>query len=346
MKTVNVGIIGYGLSGRLFHGAIINAVEGFSIKKIVTTNLEKRGQALLDLPDAKIVRASTEIFVDEEIDLVVVSTPNEQHAELAEAALRAGKHVVVEKPFTVTAEEANRLIAISKETGKSISVYHNRRFDSDYRTVKALMATDKLGRIVEYEARFDRFRPEFKENSWKEKKNPGTGLLYDLGSHLIDQALDLFGKPEEVYGDIRSLRQGITDDSFELILYYPDIKVTLKSSMLVKEPSPRFTLYGTAGSYTKYGLDVQEEALRNDERPTNDRWGIEPRGLWGTVDALDTVQKVKSLRGDYRDYYKNIYAHIVNDEALLVTAEQGRDVIAIIEAAIKSNKEKRRIVIE
>jgi predicted dehydrogenase len=346
MKIVNVGIIGYGLSGRLFHGAIINALEGFCIKKVVTTNLEKRAQALEDLPSAKVVRASTEVFVDEEIDLVVIATPNDKHAELAEAAMKAGKHVVVEKPFTVTTEEAHRLIEVAKETGKSISVYHNRRFDSDYRTVKALLETDKLGRIVEYEARFDRFRPDFKENSWKEKELPGSGMLYDLGSHLIDQALDLFGKPEAVYGDIRSLRQGITDDSFELILYYPDIKVTLKSSMLVKEPSPRFTLYGTKGSYSKYGVDVQEGELRNGQRPENDRWGLEPRGLWGTIDALDTVQKVKSLRGDYRDYYQNVYRHLVDGEPLLVTAEDGKMVIKIIEAAIKSNAEKRRIEIE
>lgn len=346
MKTLNVGIIGYGLSGRFFHGAIIGATPGFEVKKIVTSDLEKRAQALEDFPSVKVVRAATEVFVDESIDLVIIAAPNAKHAELAETAMRSGKHVVVEKPFTVSTEEADYLIAVSKEVGKCITVYHNRRFDSDYRTVKALMATDKLGRIVEYEARYDRFRPTLKEHAWKEKALPGGGILYDLGSHLIDQALDLFGKPEEVYGDVRALRRGETDDSFEVILYYPEIKVTLKSSMLVKEPSLRFALYGTAGSYTKYGVDVQEDALRNGERPGGEQWGVEPRGLWGTVDSMETKQKVRSLKGDYRDYYRNLYDHIVRGTELIVTAEDGRNVIAVIEAAYRSNSEKRRISIE
>lgn len=346
METLKVGIIGYGLSGRIFHGAILSGTKGFEVKKVVTTDLDKRAQALEDFPLVKVVRAATEVFVDEEIDLVVIAIPNEKHAELAEAAMHSEKHVIIEKPFTVTSEEAERLIQVSKETGKTLSVYHNRRFDSDYRTVKALLETDKLGRIVEYEARFDRFRPEIKENAWREKDMPGSGILYDLGSHLIDQALDLFGKPDEVYGDIRAQREGAIEDNFELILYYPTIKVTLKAGMLVKEPSPRFTLYGTEGSFTKFGLDVQEDDLRNGERPVNERWGLEPRGLWGTIDSVETKQKVKSLRGDYRDYYYNIYDHIVKGEALIVTPEQSKMVIEIIEAAIKSNKEKRRISIE
>jgi len=343
MQTLKVGILGYGLSGRIFHGAIINAVKGFEVTKIVTTDLDKRAQALEDFPAVKVVRAATEVFVDEEIDLVVVAAPNAKHAELAEAAMHAGKHVIIEKPYTVTVDEAKRLIEVAKETDRCLSVYHNRRFDSDFRTVKALLETDKLGRIVEFEARFDRFRPAFKESVWKEKAIPGSGVLYDLGSHLIDQAIELFGLPKEVYADIRAQRQGEADDNFELILYYPEIKVTLKAGMLVKEPSPRFTIYGTQGSFTKYGLDVQEENLRNGERPVNERWGLEPRGLWGTLDSIETKQKVKSLRGDYRDYYQNIYDHLVKGEALIVKPEQAQKVIEIIELAIRSNNEKRRI---
>lgn len=343
MSNINVGIIGYGLSGRLFHGAIINAVEGFEIKKIVTSNLEKRSQALKDFPGVKVVRVATEIFMDEAIDLVIIATPNAHHAELAEAAMRSDKHVVIEKPFTVTSEEADHLIALSKETGKSIAVYQNRRFDSDFKTVKALLESGKLGRVVEYEARFDRFRPNFKANSWREDVLPGSGILYDLGPHLIDQALELFGRPDEVYADIRAQRNGLVDDNFELILYYPEVKVTLKAGVFVKEPSPRFTIYGTEGSFAKYGLDIQEDALRNGERPVSERWGIEPRALWGTIDALDTKQKVKSLRGDYREFYQNLYNHLTNSAPLIVTAEDGRAVIEVIEASFKSNKEKRRI---
>lgn len=345
MKNINVGIIGYGLSGRIFHGAIINAVEGFSIKKIVTTNLEKRDQAIKDIPDVKVVRAATEIFVDEDIDLVVISTPNVKHAELAEAALRSGKHVVIEKPFTVTSKEARDLIDTAKEMNRMISVYHNRRYDSDFRTVKAIIDTGKLGRLVEYEAHFDRFRNTFKDNAWREKDQPGAGILYDLGSHLIDQALCLFGLPTEIYGDIRAQRQGETDDNFELILYYPDLKVTLKAGMLVKELPPHFTLYGTSGSFVKYGLDVQEGHLKEGLRPVDDTWGVEPKDLWGRLDTEDKCQRVKSLRGDYRDYYKNIYNHLRAGDPLDVKAEEACHVIEIIEKAMESNKNKARVAL-
>jgi len=343
MKTLKVGILGYGLSGRIFHGAIMDAVEGFEITKIVTTNLEKRTQALNDFPEAKVVRASTEVFVDEAIDLVVVATPNTKHAELAEAAMRSGKHVVIEKPFTVTTEEAEQLIKVSKETGKMLTVYHNRRFDSDFKTIKALLVSNKLGRVVEYEAHFDRFRNTFKENAWREKDLPGSGILYDLGAHLIDQALCLFGMPNEVYGDIRAQRQGETDDNFEVILYYPDLKVTLKAGMLVKELPPHFTIYGTEGSFVKYGLDVQEGDLRADKRPLDNTWGREPKALWGILNTVDKRQKVKSLQGDYRAFYQNVYNHLVSGEPLAIKAEEAKNVIDIIECAMESNREKKRI---
>ncbi len=345
MKKIRVGIIGYGLSGRIFHGAIMAAVEGFEVAKIVTRNLEKRKQALEDFPMCRVVRTTTEVFMDESIDLVVVSTPNTEHAALAEEAMRSAKHVVVEKPFTVTTEEAEQLIKVSQETGKMLTVYQNRRFDSDFRTVQALLATKKLGRIVEYEAHFDRFRNTFKEDAWREKALPGSGILYDLGAHLIDQVLCLFGLPIEIYADIRAQRKGETDDNFELILYYPDLKVTLKAGMLVKELPPRFALYGTAGSFVKYGLDIQEEALRSDRRPVDETWGEEPKHLWGILNTVETRRRVKSLKGDYRSFYQNVYNHLTIGESLEVTAEEAKEVIRIIECAQLSNCEKKRIQI-
>ncbi len=187
------------------------------------------------------------------IDLVVISTPNTMHFDLAKQAMEAGKHVVIEKPFTVTSQEGQMLLHIAKQTNRILSVYQNRRFDSDFKTVKKIIESGDLGRLVEFESHFDRFRPDIKQNAWREDPLPGSGILYDLGAHLIDQALALFGMPEEVYGDVRLQRHGKVDDNFEVILYYPELKVTLKSSALVKEPLPRFILLGTKGGYMKYG---------------------------------------------------------------------------------------------
>ncbi|MGB3366155.1 MAG: Gfo/Idh/MocA family oxidoreductase, partial [Acidaminobacteraceae bacterium] len=232
MNKVNVGIIGYGLSGRIFHSAIINSLEEFEICKIVTRNSQKRKMALEDNKNIEVVENVSEIFEDDSIDLVVISTPNTSHVELAMQAMNSGKHVVIEKPFTVTSKEALKLINLSKETGKMLSVYQNRRFDGDFKTLKKVIAAGSLGRLVEFESHFDRFRNKLKENAWREDALPGSGILYDLGAHLIDQALDLFGLPDEIYGDIRSQRKGKVDDNFELILYYTDLKVTLKSGSL------------------------------------------------------------------------------------------------------------------
>ena len=343
MKNINVGIIGYGLSGRVFHGIIIKSLPGFTIKKVVTRDTDKKNQAIKDLKDVVVVNNPDDLFKDKEIDLIVICTPNTSHASLAEKAMKANKHVVVEKPFTVTSEEASRLIDISKETKRVLSVYHNRRFDSDYKTVKRIIKEKRLGRLVEFESHFDRFRNDFKTNAWREEALPGSGILYDLGAHLIDQALDLFGMPKEVYGDLRAQRKGKADDNFELILYYTDLKVTLKAGMLVKEELPRFILQGSEGAYVKYGMDVQEEALKSGEIPVDGTWGTEPESLWGVLNTIDDREQIRSEQGDYRDCYKNIYDAVVNDENVIISGVDGINVIKIIEAAVRSNAEKRRI---
>ena len=342
---VTVGIIGYGLSGRIFHCAIINAVEGFKIKKIVTRDPHRKKQALVDFPDATVVDIPEEVFTDTEIDLVVVCTPNTMHAELAGKAILAGKNVVIEKPFTVTSKEGEQLLKVAKKAGKQITVYQNRRLDSDFRTVCKVIELGKLGKLVEFESHFDRFRPEIKPNVWREEPLPGSGNLYDLGAHLIDQALILFGIPNEVYGDIRCQRNGKVDDNFEVILYYPDLKVTLKSSALVKEPLPRFILQGTRGSYVKYGLDVQEEHLKDGLRPVDKSWGAEPVSLWGILHTIDEKTVIESEHGDYRDFYRNVYNSLVNGEEMMVKGEDALSVIRVIEAAMKSNVEKKRVAI-
>lgn len=343
MALLKVGIIGYGLSGKVFHGAIIKTVEGFEVSKIYTSDPVKKAQALEDFDQVEVVSTPEAIINAPEIDLVVICTPNTSHKPLAEAALRNGKHVVIEKPFTVTLEEAVELIVIAKEMNSCLSVYHNRRFDGDFKTLKKIIKENKVGRIVELESHFDRFRNAFKENSWREEAHPGSGTLYDLGSHLIDQALHLFGLPKEVYGDYASQRRGVVDDQFEIILYYDELKVTLKAGNLVKAPTPRFMLLGTEGTYVKYGLDVQEDALRKGLLPQDAHWGEESEDMYGILNTLDARTVVVSERGDYRDYYKGIYEAITKNAPLPVSAEDGANVIKIIHAVIESNREKRRV---
>ncbi len=266
------------------------------------------------------------------------------HFDLAKQAMEAGKHVVIEKPFTVTSQEGQMLLHIAKQTNRILSVYQNRRFDSDFKTVKKIIESGDLGRLVEFESHFDRFRPDIKQNAWREDPLPGSGILYDLGAHLIDQALALFGMPEEVYGDVRLQRHGKVDDNFEVILYYPELKVTLKSSALVKEPLPRFILLGTKGGYMKYGLDVQEDALRDGDRPIDEEWGTEPESLWGVLNTIEERRKVKSQQGDYRDFYRNVHNAITKGEELAVKGQDGLNVIKVIEAVAQSNKEKEELV--
>lgn len=343
MRILNVGIIGYGLSGRVFHGAIVGNVDGFVIKKIFTRSSDKINLAKVDFPDVEIVNDYSKIINDKNIDLAIISTPNITHFPIAKEALENGKHVIIEKPFTVTSIEGKLLVSLAESKELILSVYHNRRFDSDFLTIKEIIKSEKLGQIVEFESHFDRFRNTIKENSWREEKTPGSGVLFDLGSHLIDQALNLFGIPNEIYCDLSHQRNGLVDDNFELIMYYDNLKASLKAGSLVKEPLPRFILSGTNGSYQKYGLDVQEEDLRSGKRPKNKDWGTEAESLWGILNTVEERKKYMSLRGDYRYFYRNIYESIVNGGKLEVTATEAMRVIWIIEKAFLSNIEKRRV---
>lgn len=348
-QKVNVGLIGFGLAGRVFHAPIINSVEGFKLSKIVTSKTESILTAKELYPLAEIVPDAGNVIQDKGIELVIVATPNTSHAELAKKALLAGKHVVIEKPFTVTSEEADELIELSKKQKKILTVHHNRRWDSDFLTVKKIIEGGLLGRVVEYEAHFDRFRNSIKKNAWREEDIPGSGILYDLGSHLIDQALCLFGLPIEITADIRTQREnGKTDDHFEIILHYKAIKVTLKAGMLVREPLPRFVVLGDQGSFVKYGLDVQEKALKSGLIPKDlENWGEEPEELWGTINTeikgLNFRGKVESEKGDYRKFYENIYRTIGGKEEIQVKPEEARNTIRIIELALESSRQKRTL---
>jgi predicted dehydrogenase len=352
MREIKVGLVGFGISGRVFHEPIITSVDGFRLHKVFERNPCNINYLKEKVSEDKITSNIDDIFEDDSIELVVLAIPNVFHFDLAKRALEKGKNVLVEKPFTVTSEEADKLIEISKKVGKLITINHNRRYDSDFKTVKKIIENNLLGDLVEYEAHFDRFRNNIKENAWRESYQPGSGLLYDLGSHLIDQAQVLFGVPKEIFAVLEIQRKdGKAIDNFEVILKYESLKVTLKAGMLVRELGPHFNLLGTKGSFVKYGMDIQEETLRKGINPKDlEIWGAEPEILWGKINTeingIHITGKVESELGDYRELYKNLYKAILGEENLNVTPEQARNTIKIIELAEISSREKKWIKFE
>lgn len=288
MATINVGLVGYGMAGRVFHAPVIAAVAGLHLAKV----MERRGETARErYPWVEIVKDAAAVFDDHRIDLAVIATPTASHFELAEQALSSGKHVVVDKPFTVSSDQARQLIELARRQNRLLSVFQNRRWDGDFQTVAQIVRQGLLGRLVEYESHFDRFRNTFSpERAWREQGGPGSGILFDLGSHLIDQAQVLFGLPQKLSADIRSQRQADkADDQFELVLRYDALKVTLKASLLAREPGPRFALHGTEGSFVKYGVDPQEDALKRGLFPGAADWGAEPEACWGTLKPKSAV---------------------------------------------------------
>jgi predicted dehydrogenase len=344
-KKINAAVVGFGLSGRVFHAPFLFTNPRFELKMIVErhTNSSKK-----IYPDIKIVRDYKELLNDPEIDLIVVGTPNITHFEMVKDCLEAGKQVVVEKPFTATSLEADELIKISEKVNKKIFVYHNRRWDGDFLTIKKLLAENKLGEVLEYEAHFDRFSPEIPEFAWRDEPLPGSGILYDLGSHLIDQATLLFGLPESVFADIRKQRAGsMVDDYFDLHLYYNRLKVILKAGMFVKDPGPRFTINGTKGSFVKYGIDPQEANLKAGMMPEGEEWGKEIPEFWGFLntefDGFSHKKMVETEPGNYHGFYDNVYDVLINNGEMNVKPVDARNVIRIIELAFES-ADKKKIV--
>ncbi|KAA6435913.1 oxidoreductase [Rufibacter glacialis] len=351
-KSIQVGLIGFGMAGRIFHGPFLHLVEGLELAMIRETRPENIQIANSRYPQAQITHQAEEIFQNPTIDLVVVATPNSSHFTLAKQALEAGKHVVVEKPFTPTSAQAEELIQLALKHQRLLTVYHNRRWDSDFKTVQKVLQSGVLGKVVEYKAHFDRFRPALKGNTWKEEEAPGAGIVYDLGSHLIDQALVLFGPPQEISADVRIQRpQSPVPDKFEAMLYYENLLVTLSAGLLVREPSPRYTLHGDQGSFLKYGLDVQEKALNDGLLPhETPNWGVEPEEIWGhlntTHQGLHFTGRIESESGHYRAFYENVYQALIGEAPLAVTPEQARDVIKVVELIEQSSTEKKRVAFE
>jgi scyllo-inositol 2-dehydrogenase (NADP+) len=339
---IGVGLAGYGLGGSVFHAPLIQAEPGLRLHAVVTSRDE---QVRRELPGVGVVGSAAELLQDPAVELVVVAAPNAVHHQLAGTALRAGRHVVVDKPFALSTADADELIGLAEATDRRLSVFHNRRWDSDFLTVRRCLEAGVLGDVSTFTSRYDRFRPVPK-GSWKEQDVPGSGVLWDLGPHLVDQALQLFGRPETVWADVGVQRPGVEAvDYLHLALGYGRLRVLLHAGMEVRDPGPRFEVHGDRGSFVKHGMDLQEQALRAGGRPGDPGWGSEPPDRHGTltgeVAGLELRGRLESVPGDYGAFYAAMAAAIRGDGPVPVPAAEARDVIMVIELALASAREGR-----
>ena len=340
MKTIKTGLAAFGLSGRVFHAPFLHLHEGFELCAVVerTKNL---AQAIY--PDIKTVRSFEELL-NETIDLVIINTPDPTHYDFCRMALEAGKHVVVEKPFVFSSEQARELIELAQCRQVLLTVYQNRRFDGDFLTVQEILRQGKLGGIVEFQSAFQRYRPQLSPIAWKEQAQGHIGITYNLCSHLSDQALVLFGKPEGVWARMDSQREGSQiDDYCDMRLIYPHLQVSLRAGMLIREPGPRFAVHGTAGSYVKYGLDPQEGILRSGGQPTRGPWGQEPEAEWGILHTDAGRQPYPTIAGNYLSYYDNLYQALCGNGTPYVTPDDMLTDVRMLEAAFESAQSGRII---
>jgi scyllo-inositol 2-dehydrogenase (NADP+) len=341
---LRTGLIGYGFSGETFHAPFIKALDGYELSKVVSSNPTKVHN---HFPQVEVVKDVSELLSDDLIDLVIITTPNTTHHQIAKQALLAGKHVVLEKPFVNQTKDAEELIDLAAKSNKILTVFHNRRWDNDFLTVKQCKESGALGEIFMFESHFDRYRP-LVTGRWREQNLEGSGILYDLGAHLIDQALLLFGLPETVQGDVLVQRDnGVADDYFHIVLGYGKLRVILHSSCLVSSAGPRFQVHGSKGSFIKYGLDSQEEALKSGKIPGVPQWGQDREDRYGELNIrtgeLNVVNKIETIPGSYQSFYKELYHSIVNCSVVPVLAVDAMNTIKVIEAVKKSSLEKKTI---
>ena len=342
MNKLNVGIVGYGFASATFHAPLVNATAGLTLASVASSNGARVQHAL---PGIDVAHSPAALFANPAIDLVVIATPNDTHFPLAAAALEAGKHVVIDKPFTLDVAEARQLIRLAREHNRLLSVFHNRRWDGDFLTIAKLVGSGQLGALRHVESHFDRYRPTVLDR-WRESAVDGGGLWYDLGIHLADQALQLFGRPSAVWLDLQRQRDGaVADDWFHAVLHYERLRVILHASALTAAPAPRFVLHGTAGSFVKYGLDTQEAALKRGERPGSAGWGDDP--LHGTLTLGEPAVPAlyPGLAGDYTVFYAAMRDAIVLGTALPVTPESACDAIEIIELGRESARSGRVVTV-
>ena len=343
--VIEVGLVGFGLAGKSFHAPVISAVPGLQLAAIV----QRTGDEAAKLyPDAKIVHSLDELLAISTIRLVVIATPNQTHFAFAAKCLQAGRDVVVDKPFTTTLAEARELYQIAKKHGRMLTVYHNRRFDADFHAVRSVLASGELGRVVRFESFYDRFRPTAKPGAWREKPAPGSGVLFDLAPHLIDQALTLFGTPASLCADIRTEREGlVTDDAFDLFLRYKGaLRVQLSATMLAATTRPRLRIFATRGSLVKMDFDPLEPTLRAGPIPPGASWALEKEENLAELTVVDNgesvTRKVPSA-GDWRDFYVNVRDVLLKKAELVVTPTQVLNVMLGLELALESSKQQKPV---
>jgi scyllo-inositol 2-dehydrogenase (NADP+) len=343
--VIEVGLVGFGLAGKSFHAPVISAVPGLHLAAIVQRSGDEAAKLY---PDAKIVRSLDELLALSAIRLIVIATPNQTHFPFAAKCLQAGRDVVVDKPFTTTLAEARELYQIAKKHGRLLTVYHNRRFDADFHAVRTVLASGELGRVIRFESFYDRFRPTAKPGAWREKPEPGSGVLFDLAPHLIDQALTLFGAPISLCADVRTEREGFaTDDAFDLFFHYAGaLRVQLSATMLAATTRPRLRILGTRGSLVKMEFDALEPTLRAGPIPPSGSWVLEKKENLAELTIVENGQiitrKVPSI-GDWRDFYTNVRDVLLKKAELLVTPTQVLNVMLALELAIESNKQQTSV---
>ncbi len=342
---LRVGLIGFGLAGQAFHAPMIRGVRGMELGCVLerrTDNAKNR------YPEVRVARTLDDLLSDSSLRLCVVATPNDSHFSYTQACLEAGRHVVVDKPFTPSMKEAQRLIALAADRKRLITVYQDRRWDGAFLTLKKLIHSGALGSVAEYEARFDRFRLDPKPNAWRERaKFPAAGVLWDLGPHLIDGALVLFGEPESISATAFCQRPASTvDDAFDVSMQYPRLRASLRARIIAYAPGPHLLVHGTEGSFIKFGMDPQEEILRSPKCPDGFDWGAdwgeEPEDRWGTLSRVNEKPRpIRTERGDYRGFYANVRDAIENGAPLDVTPEQALRTMRGLLLAHKSSREGR-----
>ncbi len=315
---IKTALVGFGKAGAYLHAPFIDVSSHFELGHIVERTPKNAAQAY---PQSIVVCTYQEVLKEPSVELIVLATPNETHAVMAEQALLQGKHVVVDKPFTVKAEEAKHLQKLSEQTGKKIFVYQNRRWDGDFLTIQQLLQENILGEIISIESRFDRYRPEPRTTYWKESDVLGNGLWYDLGSHLMDQAFQLFGEPVSYKADIKKQRKNAVGiDYFDVVFMYEKLTYRIHAGMLEKEATPRWQIKGSKGTYTKYGVDPQEARLNAGDKPIGADWGVEDIKDYGTICFTDgRTVLYPTLNGDYRNFYQHVYESIRNNTSFPIT---------------------------
>jgi scyllo-inositol 2-dehydrogenase (NADP+) len=342
---IKTGICSYGMSGKLFHAPFIHAHPGFELSAIVERN---KNESREKYPQSKLYRSVQELCADETLQLIVVNTPTHLHFENTKMFLLAGKHVVVEKPFTVTVKEAEELTALAKEKKLLLSVYQNRRYDGDYRAVKEVIQQGLLGELKEVEIHYDRYRPVYGGKPHKEGPLPGAGIIYDLSPHLVDQALQLFGWPNALFADVWKMRDDVVPpDYFEILFYYDRLRVRLKVTCIARETFYAYLLHGMKGSFFQQRSDLQEQQLLDNAVPSQQSWcpgPAAPDGLLHTEINGKVIRKeLTSSPGNYMGYYDDLYKFLTGNASNPVTPEDGIKTIRIIEAALQSAKEGRVI---